>query len=208
MRERATIRRQWICAASISAFLACSPDAAKVVGTWVNREKVYLTVEKDLRGQVYQLTACARPLTVKIHRDPFDSYSIQFDKDQTLYFPPRIKSLFGGAEFFCSSADSDPMCSFCRIDGKQMTCTAPEQKITGFGATVQHDCVWTQVSTSATSSVTANRDAGISCPALTSDAGGCSAMLEPVPGRDGTAGGADAGVGGVDASAADTGRQD
>src|SRR5262249_25786077 len=112
---------------------ACSPDAPLVVGTWRNRDKQLLTVGTDLHGLVYQLTPCTPPLAVKVHRDPYDAYAIQFVPDQTVYFPPEEASLFGGTQYFCSSSDSDPMCSFCRIDGNQMNCTSPEQKISGFG---------------------------------------------------------------------------
>ncbi len=163
--------------AAIALWAACSPDAPKIVGTWRNRDKQILTVNPTLKGTVYQLTACAPPLAVDIHRDPYDAYAIQFEIDQTVYFPPAEASRFGGAQFFCSSSDSDPMCSFCRINGRSMTCMAPEQKISGFGATVMHDCNWTQLSTSPTSSITASYDAGISC-GFAPDGGGCTALLE------------------------------
>src|SRR5260370_40681833 len=158
MRARLVARRSILVSLSL---YACSPDTPKVIGTWINRDKQYLTVGADLKGKVYQLTPCARPLSVNIYRDPFDTFSIEFGRDQAVYFPPKEAPLFGGAQFFCSSPESDPMCSFCHIDGKEMSCTAPEQKINGFGATVQHDCVWMRISTSSTSTVTAHYDAGI-----------------------------------------------
>jgi hypothetical protein len=153
--------------------LSCSPDASKIVGTWINNDRQVLTLDKTLHGKLSQIARCGTPLAVRAYRDPYDLYAIQFDLNQLIYFPPRELQFFGGAEFFCADKDSVPMCNFCEIQGRSMICQTTEQKITGFGETVTHDCTWHQISVATTSTVISDFRLPGSCPAI-QDAGGCN----------------------------------
>jgi hypothetical protein len=162
------------------ALCACSPDAPKIVGTWQNRDHQVLSIGPTLHGKLSQIAKCGPPLDVRVYRDPFDAYAIQFDINQLIYIPPRELQFFQGAEFFCADQDSDPMCNFCRIDGKTMTCNSTDQKITGFGEPVTHDCVWTQISTAITSTVTGGFRLPGSCPTSPNDGGCGTPGLQPI----------------------------
>lgn len=151
--------------------LACNPDEPQVVGRWQNSTKQLLVIEKDLSGRLTQQARCAPDLRITMHRDPFDAYALFFEENQPIYFPLVQQALFQPNEFFCSSKDSIAMCRFCRLtDPDHLDCESTEQKITGLGSLVTHECAWVRVQTSSTST------AAPGCP-MTPDAGtGCRAI--------------------------------
>lgn len=197
--ERRALWRIGLAGAALlgAALITCAPDPPSIVGTWRNRDRQILAIGRTLNGFVYQIAECAPALAIKVKRDPYDAYAIQFEADQSVYFSPRQQPLFEDARLFCSSKDSVPMCQFCRIEGQQMTCETTEQKIIGRGATVTHDCTWQRVSSSTRTPEVTTYDTGPGCPPLF-DAGGC--RPSPLPDA-GSGGGRDAGV--PDATVAD-----
>jgi hypothetical protein len=182
----ARTRRVFLSSASILALLSCKPDEPEIVGAWRNDTQQLLVIEPNLTGKLLQERMCAPPLVVSIHRDPFDAYAIRFDPNQLVYFPLVQKELFAPSEYFCASKDSVPMCQFCRVEDKTMSCTTTEQKITGRGATVVHNCNWRRVETTT---------ATISdmCPPPVDGGAGCRAGASPIDGGE-DAGDLDAGV--------------
>ncbi|MCK6546017.1 hypothetical protein L6R52_09120 [Myxococcota bacterium] len=157
--------------------VACSPDAPEIAGVWRNGTGQLMVIEPDLTGVVWQEEACAPPLSFTMHRDPYDGYAIRFDDNQSIYFPLAQKDLFAPSEYFCSSKDSVAMCRFCRLDGDTLGCERTEQKITGRGGLVTHDCTWARATGTSTTSI----DAGVTCP-VPFDAGtGCRVALPPNP---------------------------
>jgi hypothetical protein len=156
--------------------VACTPDDPQIVGRWQNGTKQYLVVEANLTGRLTQQAACSPDLMIRVHRDPLDAYALFFVPNQSVYFPLVQRPLFEPNEFFCASKDSTAMCNFCRLeDSTHLACEQTEQKITGRGSTVTHDCTWVRVETSSTSTQ------AVSCP-MVADAGtGCTATALIAP---------------------------
>lgn len=150
--------------------LACAPDEPEVVGRWQNSTQQLLVIEKDLTGRLTQEARCAPDLRITMHRDPLDAYAVIFEDNQSIYFPLEQKALFQPNEFFCSSKESIPMCRFCRLsDPNHLDCEQTEQKITGLGSLVTHECAWVRVETSSTSTTSDN------CPRVADAGTGCRA---------------------------------
>jgi hypothetical protein len=157
--------------------VACTPDAPEIAGLWRNGTRQLMVIDADLTGKVWQEEACAPPLSFTMHRDPYDGYAIKLDDNQSIYFPLAQKDLFAPSEYFCASKDSVPMCRFCRLDGDTLACEPTEQKITGRGSLVTHDCTWARATGTSTTTI----DAGVSCP-IPFDAGtGCRVALPSDP---------------------------
>jgi hypothetical protein len=134
-------------AALIALFAAgCGPGDAEIVGFWRNQTRQYLSLGADLHGIMTQTPTCTPVLSVYVTRDPFEGFSLRFEPDQRIYYPPAIAPKFQG-DSFCSSKSSVPMCRFCEIDGESMSCESPEQEIVGAGAGVTHNCSWTRLTT-------------------------------------------------------------
>lgn len=160
-----------IASALVLVALACSPNPPAISGRWTNKTKQLLVIEEDLSGRVTQEARCASQLNVTVHRDPFDAYAIFFDENQPVYFPLEQRPLFAPNEYFCASKDSTAMCIFCRLDGDDtLTCDETEQKISGRGALVTHDCTWTRVGTTTTATTS------VGCPNIPDAGTGCRAI--------------------------------
>jgi hypothetical protein len=158
--------------AAIGVAFACNPDEPELIGRWSNTTKQTLVIESDLSGRLTQEATCAPDLQMAIHRDPWDAYAFFFVDNQAIYFPVEQKALFAPNEYFCASKDSVAMCRFCRLaDADHLECEQTEQKITGRGAFVTHDCNWTRVQTSSTTT------SSVSCPAQPDAGTGCRATV-------------------------------
>lgn len=184
--------------AAAAALASCKADAPEVVGTWTNSSGQTLVVASDLTAEVTQLTR-EPPVRLKVHRDPYNGYAFLYVPNQAVFFSPAdVQARYGGFQYFCATADSDPMCAFCRVDGKKLRCDTTSQSLTGLPLPVVQDCSWTLRSKTATlSALGPAPDAG---PCLITDDGGVDAL------DDASIGGAEAGV--PDGSAADTGASD
>lgn len=183
-------------AVAFAALAACSQDPPEVVGLWRNGTNQLMVVGPDLTGVVYQEAPCTPSLRIHLHRDPYDAYAVRFEDNQSIYFPLAQKELFAPAEYFCASKDSVPMCQFCRLEGDTMSCSTTEQKITGRGVLVTHDCAWRRL-IPGTGTSTTPVDAGLTCPGTFDAGGGCRPNVDDRI----DAGDADAGV--RDAAAGD-----
>lgn len=150
---------------------ACRPSPAEIIGAWANQEGQVLLVDDALSGQVSQIAPCAAPLEIQIRRDPYDAFAIRFRESQLVHIPPKQRAMFGGAEFFCSSRESVPMCQFCRVDGSEMGCTPTHQKIATTGASVTHPCTWTRLDVTATSSISTTPNIAPECPSAAGTTG-------------------------------------
>ncbi len=159
--------------------IACSPNPPAVSGRWTNKTKQLLVIEEDLSGRLTQEARCSPQINVTIHRDPLDAYSIVFNENQPVYFPVVQRPFFEPNEFFCASKDSTPMCNFCLVqENNSLDCEETEQKISGRGGLVTHDCTWTRVTTTTTST------SSMGCPVVPDAGAGCRAIntvIDPSP---------------------------
>ncbi|MFO0723391.1 MAG: hypothetical protein U1E65_06400 [Myxococcota bacterium] len=132
-------------------FFSCGLENVALEGAWKNQTGQLLLIAGDFSGRLTQTPTCTPELKVDLERDPWGGWAIRFHPDQRISYPLRQKQFFTG-DSFCSSEGSKPMCNFCRVTGTTMTCESTHQDIVGSGVSVTHDCNWTRVTLTASTS--------------------------------------------------------
>lgn len=131
--------------------VSCGLENVALKGTWRNRTGQLLVISGDFSGRLTQTPTCSPELAVDMERDPWGGWAVRFHPDQRIFYPLRQKQFFSG-ESFCSSEGSKPMCNFCKLEGSTMECEPTHQDIVGSGVSVTHDCSWTRVVLTTTTS--------------------------------------------------------
>jgi hypothetical protein len=131
---------------ALAALAGCGPEDFPLVGLWQNGSGQQLALGPGQVGTLTQTATCAPNLAVAAVRDPFGGWSIDFDDDQRIFYPPSIAADFTG-EAYCASSGTKPMCAFCRRAEDRLDCEPTEQEIIGQGKSVTHDCSFRFVST-------------------------------------------------------------